>query len=154
MAWLGPMGLEKLRYSIFWPVFINRMKGFHRPFIHRFFHLIIFRKAEYTFNGGIMIMVMKTYFHVDMTILLIEHDMKLVSGICETLTVLSWANTLLPSGTCAIPLETILYPGTFVISSPSNRIVPAFYRWQGLCTGNRENRPGRRCEWPFEWWFN
>ena len=31
---------------------------------------------------------------VDMTILLIEHDMKLVSGICEELTVLNFGQVL------------------------------------------------------------
>ena len=32
--------------------------------------------------------------HFDMTILLIEHDMKLVSGICEKLTVLNFGRIL------------------------------------------------------------
>ena len=32
--------------------------------------------------------------HFDMTILLIEHDMKLVSGICEELTVLNFGRVL------------------------------------------------------------
>ena len=32
--------------------------------------------------------------HFDMTILLIEHDMKLVSGICEALTVLNFGEIL------------------------------------------------------------
>ena len=32
--------------------------------------------------------------HFDMTILLIEHDMKLVSGICEKLTVLNFGQVL------------------------------------------------------------
>ena len=32
--------------------------------------------------------------HFDMTILLIEHDMKLVSGICEKLTVLNFGEIL------------------------------------------------------------
>ena len=32
--------------------------------------------------------------HFDMTILLIEHDMKLVSGICEKLTVLNFGEVL------------------------------------------------------------
>ena len=32
--------------------------------------------------------------HFDMTILLIEHDMKLVSGICEKLTVLNFGTEL------------------------------------------------------------
>ena len=32
--------------------------------------------------------------HFDMTILLIEHDMRLVSGICEELTVLNFGRVL------------------------------------------------------------
>ena len=32
--------------------------------------------------------------HFDMTILLIEHDMSLVSGICEEITVLNFGQTL------------------------------------------------------------
>jgi branched-chain amino acid transport system ATP-binding protein len=32
--------------------------------------------------------------HFDMTILLIEHDMRLVSGICEELTVLNFGQVL------------------------------------------------------------
>ena len=32
--------------------------------------------------------------HFDMTVLLIEHDMKLVSGICEELTVLNFGQVL------------------------------------------------------------
>ena len=32
--------------------------------------------------------------HFDMTIILIEHDMKLVSGICEELTVLNFGRVL------------------------------------------------------------
>ena len=32
--------------------------------------------------------------HFDMTILLIEHDMRLVSGICEKLTVLNFGQVL------------------------------------------------------------
>ncbi len=35
----------------------------------------------------------------DMTILLIEHDMKLVSGICERLTVLNFGQVLCQGGT-------------------------------------------------------
>ena len=35
----------------------------------------------------------------DMTILLIEHDMKLVSGICETLTVLNFGQVLAEGAT-------------------------------------------------------
>ncbi len=37
--------------------------------------------------------------HFDMTILLIEHDMKLVSGICEQLTVLNFGQVLAEGGT-------------------------------------------------------
>lgn len=37
--------------------------------------------------------------HFDMTILLIEHDMKLVSGICEKLTVLNFGEVLAQGGT-------------------------------------------------------
>ncbi len=37
--------------------------------------------------------------HFDMTILLIEHDMKLVSGICEKLTVLNFGQVLAEGGT-------------------------------------------------------
>ena len=38
----------------------------------------------------------------DMTILLIEHDMKLVSGICERLTVLNFGRTLTQGETQAV----------------------------------------------------
>lgn len=38
----------------------------------------------------------------DMTILLIEHDMKLVSGICEALTVLNFGRILAQGGTAAV----------------------------------------------------
>ena len=37
--------------------------------------------------------------HFDMTILLIEHDMKLVSGICEKLTVLNFGEVLAQGNT-------------------------------------------------------
>ncbi len=37
--------------------------------------------------------------HFDMTILLIEHDMKLVSGICEKLTVLNFGQVLTEGNT-------------------------------------------------------
>ena len=37
--------------------------------------------------------------HFDMTILLIEHDMRLVSGICEKLTVLNFGRILTQGGT-------------------------------------------------------
>ena len=37
--------------------------------------------------------------HFDMTILLIEHDMKLVSGICEELTVLNFGSVLVQGNT-------------------------------------------------------
>ena len=40
----------------------------------------------------------------DMTILLIEHDMKLVSGICEELTVLNFGQVL-----CQGPTSTVLH---------------------------------------------
>ena len=38
----------------------------------------------------------------DMTILLIEHDMKLVSGICEELTVLNFGRILAQGSTSAV----------------------------------------------------
>ena len=38
----------------------------------------------------------------DMTILLIEHDMKLVSGICEELTVLNFGRILAQGQTTAV----------------------------------------------------
>ena len=40
--------------------------------------------------------------HFDMTILLIEHDMKLVSGICEELTVLNFGRVLAQGETSAV----------------------------------------------------
>ncbi|MBQ4045919.1 MAG: ATP-binding cassette domain-containing protein, partial [Lachnospiraceae bacterium] len=40
--------------------------------------------------------------HFDMTILLIEHDMKLVSGICEELTVLNFGSVLRQGETSAV----------------------------------------------------
>lgn len=40
--------------------------------------------------------------HFDMTILLIEHDMKLVSGICEKLTVLNFGQVLCEGKTSAV----------------------------------------------------
>lgn len=40
--------------------------------------------------------------HFDMTILLIEHDMKLVSGICEQVTVLNFGTTLAQGETSAV----------------------------------------------------
>ena len=40
--------------------------------------------------------------HFDMTILLIEHDMKLVSGICERLTVLNFGRILCQGGTSEV----------------------------------------------------
>ncbi len=40
--------------------------------------------------------------HFDMTILLIEHDMKLVSGICEELTVLNFGQVLAQGETSAV----------------------------------------------------
>lgn len=40
--------------------------------------------------------------HFDMTILLIEHDMKLVSGICEELTVLNFGSVLCQGETSAV----------------------------------------------------
>ena len=42
--------------------------------------------------------------HFDMTILLIEHDMKLVSGICEKLTVLNFGQVL-----CAGKTQDVLH---------------------------------------------
>ena len=39
----------------------------------------------------------------DMTILLIEHDMKLVSGICEKLTVLNFGEVLMQGDTSTVP---------------------------------------------------
>lgn len=40
--------------------------------------------------------------HFDMTVLLIEHDMKLVSGICERLTVLNFGHMLAEGPTCEV----------------------------------------------------
>ena len=40
--------------------------------------------------------------HFDMTILLIEHDMKLVSGICEKLTVLNFGEVLMQGDTSTV----------------------------------------------------
>ena len=40
--------------------------------------------------------------HFDMTVLLIEHDMKLVSGICEELTVLNFGQVLIQGETSAV----------------------------------------------------
>ena len=40
--------------------------------------------------------------HFDMTILLIEHDMKLVSGICEKLTVLNFGQILTEGDTSEV----------------------------------------------------
>ena len=40
--------------------------------------------------------------HFNMTILLIEHDMKLVSGICEELTVLNFGQVLAQGETSAV----------------------------------------------------
>ena len=40
------------------------------------------------------LMVSRESDHFDMTVLLIEHDMKLVSGICEKLTVLNFGQVL------------------------------------------------------------
>lgn len=40
--------------------------------------------------------------HFDMTILLIEHDMKLVSGICEELTVLNFGEVLAQGETAQV----------------------------------------------------
>ena len=40
--------------------------------------------------------------HFDMTILLIEHDMKLVSGICEKLTVLNFGHMLAEGPTAEV----------------------------------------------------
>ena len=40
--------------------------------------------------------------HFDMTILLIEHDMKFVSGICEKLTVLNFGQVLAEGSTAEV----------------------------------------------------
>ena len=40
--------------------------------------------------------------HFDMTILLIEHDMKLVSGICEKLTMLNFGEVLAEGATSEV----------------------------------------------------
>ena len=40
--------------------------------------------------------------HFDMTILLIEHDMRLVSGICEQLTVLNFGTELAKGDTSEV----------------------------------------------------
>ena len=40
--------------------------------------------------------------HFDMTVLLIEHDMKLVGGICEELTVLNFGQVLIQGETSAV----------------------------------------------------
>lgn len=45
-------------------------------------------------TGELMDMIRFVRDHFDMTILLIEHDMKLVSGICEKLTVLNFGQVL------------------------------------------------------------
>ena len=40
--------------------------------------------------------------HFDMTVLLIEHDMKLVGGICEELTVLNFGQVLIQGETSTV----------------------------------------------------
>ena len=53
---------------------------------------LIFPIPPKTTKTRIMIRFVREKFH--MTILLIEHDMKLVSGICEKLTVLNFGEVL------------------------------------------------------------
>lgn len=50
-------------------------------------------------TGELMDMIRFVRDHFDMTILLIEHDMKLVSGICEKLTVLNFGQVLASGNT-------------------------------------------------------
>ena len=49
--------------------------------------------------------------HFDMTILLIEHDMKLVSGICERLTVLNFGQVLAEGPTSDVLQQSGSYQG-------------------------------------------
>ena len=53
-------------------------------------------------TGSLMEMIRFVRDEFDMTILLIEHDMKLVSGICEELTVLNFGEVLASGETGAV----------------------------------------------------
>ena len=53
-------------------------------------------------TGELMDMIRFVRDHFDMTILLIEHDMKLVSGICEELTVLNFGRILAQGETSTV----------------------------------------------------
>ena len=53
-------------------------------------------------TGELMDMIRFVRDHFDMTILLIEHDMKLVSGICEKLTMLNFGEVLAEGATSEV----------------------------------------------------
>ena len=54
----------------------------------------LFKIAHSVYHGELMDMIRFVRDEFHMTILLIEHDMKLVSGICEELTVLNFGEVL------------------------------------------------------------
>ena len=56
-------------------------------------------------TAGLMDMIRLVRDKFDMTILLIEHDMKLVSGICEELTVLNFGEVLAQGPTAQVLKE-------------------------------------------------